>query len=411
MDASTSAEPTGSPISLLGLDADELATCVSCGLCLPHCPTFRVTSEEKYSPRGRIDAMRAVDSGTLAVDDEFVDFMATCVQCRGCETACPSGVEFGSLMEGTRATLAAQHQITPWWQRVGYAALSRHRLLLAGSTALAVAQRARLVPRRLGLPRLPLRREPAVVGTGSDVWLYTGCVMDAWQRRTHHNTATLISMTGATYAIPGSGGGCCGALHVHAGLHDNAVGLAGRVMESMPGDAPIVVNSAGCGAAMKDYGSLLGTSDAERFSARVVDVTEWLAERVADLPEPGGTRQGVIVQDPCHLRHVQRIQEPVRVLLSHVADVVELDDEGLCCGAGGAYSALQPELAGEIRERKLASIERARKRSGATLIASANPGCSMHLGAVIADRDDLAGLAVRHPVDIVADALTATASP
>jgi glycolate oxidase iron-sulfur subunit len=395
--------PVPVPVSILGLDPDALAACVSCGLCLPHCPTFRVTGEEKYSPRGRIDAMRSVEARILPVDDSFVDFMATCVQCRGCETACPSGVPFGSLMEGTRAALAADGRVTPWWQRLGFSVLGHHRLLLAGSTALAVGQRLRLVPRRLGLAKLPLRRRPPVVATGSDVWLYTGCVMDAWQRETHRNTATLIAMAGSTYALAGASGACCGALHAHAGLHDDAIALAQRVMASMPGDAPIVVNSAGCGAAMKDYGSLIGSPEARRFSDRVVDVTEWLAERIDDLPEYTGTRPRVIVQDPCHLRHVQRVQEPVRVVLGYVAEVVELDDDGLCCGAGGAYAALQPELVGDIRDRKVAAIDRARQRSGATIIASANPGCSMHLGAVLSRRAD--GVAVAHPVDIVAGLL------
>lgn len=383
---------------VLGLDPERLATCVGCGLCLPHCPTFRVTGEEKYSPRGRIDAMRAIESATLAVDDDFVDFMETCVQCRGCEPACPSGVQFGSLMEQTRTALVADGRMTPWWQRGGLKVLGHHRVLLAGSSLLAVGQRLRLVPRRLGLPQLPIRRIPPICSTGTDVWLFTGCVMDAWQRETHRNTAELIRLTGTTYSVPGSGGGCCGALHIHAGLHGDALRLAERTMASTPGDAPILVNSAGCGAAMKDYGDLVGTDDARRFSERVRDIGEWLAERVDRLPQPTGVRPTVIVQDPCHLRHVQRAHQPMRALLGHVADVVELDDDGLCCGAGGAYSALQPELAGDIRNRKLASIARATDRSGATVVASANPGCSMHLSAA-------SDLDVRHPVDIVADAL------
>ena len=392
----TASSPPG--LSVLGLDAERAATCVSCGLCLPHCPTFRVTGEEKYSPRGRIDAMRAVDRGELPVDDDFVDFVESCVQCRGCETACPSGVQFGSLMEQTRTALATGGWITPWWQRIGFRILPHHRLLLAGSTAIALGQRLRLVPKRFGVPSLPLRRVPGVEATGDDVWLFTGCVMDAWQRQTHRNTAALIALTGAGVAVPGQGGGCCGALHTHAGLHDDAISLAGRVMASMPGDAPILVNSAGCGAAMKDYGELLGTDGARRFSDRVVDIAEWLAERVDRLPKPQAERRAVIVQDPCHLRHVQRAHEPVRTVLAHVADVVELDDDGLCCGAGGAYSALQPELAGEIRERKVASIARAAEWTKASAVASGNPGCSMHLGAVL-------DLPVRHPVDIVAEAL------
>lgn len=381
----------------LRLDDDELSSCVACGLCLPHCPTFRATGEEALSPRGRIDAMRGVQWRGLTADDDFVRFMDTCVQCRGCEPACPSGVPFGHLMEGTRHALADEQRTAPRWLRVGFAALARHRVLLAGSTMLAVAQRLRLVPRRAGLTTLPLRRGAAPRPTGTDVWLYTGCVMDAWQRATHRSTAALISATGSTFAVPGSSGGCCGALHAHAGLHDAAVHRAEDTMRSMPGDAPILVNSAGCGAAMKEYGRLVATPDAIAFSARVRDIHEWLAERVDRLPVPSGRRPPVIVQDPCHLRHVQRAHLPVRTVLGHVADVVELDDDGLCCGAGGAYSALQPALATSIRERKLSVIAAATERSGATVIASANPGCAMHLAA--------AGLTVRHPVDIVADEL------
>ena len=162
----------------------ELASCVACGLCLPHCPTYRVTGEEAASPRGRIAAMRAVHWDEAPADGDFIRFMDVCVQCRGCETACPSGVPFGRLMEGTRSTLAAAGRYTPWWQRLAYRILGRHRLLVAGSRALALAQRARLVPRRLGLPRLPLRSGP-LVATGTDVWLFPGCVMDAWQREVH----------------------------------------------------------------------------------------------------------------------------------------------------------------------------------------------------------------------------------
>lgn len=388
----------------LRLDDDELSSCVACGLCLPHCPTFRVTGEESLSPRGRIDAMRAVHWRGADADDEFVHFMDTCVQCRGCEPACPSGVPFGRLMEGTRHALADDHRCAPRWLRAGFAVLGRHRVLLAGSTLLAVAQLLRLVPRRAGLARLPVRRGPAIEATAApadaDVWLFTGCVMDAWMRPTHEATARLIGLTGASFAVPGAGGACCGALHGHAGLHAGARSLAERVMRSMPGDAPVVVNSAGCGAAMKDYGQLVGTHEATAFASRVVDVHEWLAPRLDRLPPATGARSTVIVQDPCHLRHVQRAHEPVRAVLGHVADVVELDDEGLCCGAGGAYSALQPALAGEIRQRKVAAIGRAAEGTGATVVASANPGCAMHLAA--------AGLDVRHPIDLVADSLGAS---
>lgn len=376
----------------LHLDDKELASCVSCGLCLPHCPTFRVTGEELLSPRGRIAAMRAVQWEGAEVTPSFVDAMETCVQCRGCEPACPSGVPYGRLQEGVRDTLAAERRITPRWQRLAFAVLPRHRLLLLGSSALAVAQRARLVPKRLAIPALPLRRPGAVRATGTDAWLFTGCVMDAWQRHTHRSTAAVLDRLGVRYGVPGSGGGCCGALHTHAGLVPSARRLAEQVMASMPGDAPVLVNSAGCGAAMKEYGHLLGTPEAKAFSARVVDIHEFVAERV-HLLRPARHLGTVVVQDPCHLRHVQKVHGAVRTVLAAVAEVKELDDDGLCCGAGGAYSALQPELAGQVRDRKLASIERA----GGGLVASANPGCAMHLAA--------AGATVQHPIDIVAAAL------
>ncbi len=376
----------------------ELASCVGCGLCLPACPTFRVTGEEALSPRGRIAAMRAVQWDGDEATDEFVGFMETCVQCRGCEPACPSGVPFGHLMEGTRASLADARRIAPWWQRIGFKALGHHRLVLIGSTLAAGAQRVRLVPKRLGLGRLPLRRGPALVSSGTDVWMFTGCVMDAWLRSTHRATQQVIEATGATVRLAGPGGDCCGALHVHAGLHSETIALADRVMASMPGDRPILVNSAGCGAAMKDYGHLLGTPAAIAFSARVFDVHEWLAERIDRLPEATADRPTFIVQDPCHLRHVQRVHLAVRTVVGRYADIVELDDDGLCCGAGGAYSALQPQLAGQIRQRKLDSIGRATATSGTCVVLSANPGCAMHLASQ--------GVTVRHPMDVVAEALT-----
>lgn len=387
----------------LNLNAEELNVCVGCGLCLPHCPTYRVTGEEALSPRGRIDAMRGVELRGAPIDDEFVSFMSSCVQCRGCEPACPSGVQYGSLIESTRTTLARTGQTTPWWQKLGFAALPRHRLLLAGSRVLAAAQRLRIVPRRLGLTRLPMRLGPSIEPTSinqPDVWLFTGCVMDAWQRDTHRSTAAVLDALGVTYAVPGAGAGCCGALHTHAGLHNQAVKLAQRVIDSMPGDAPILVNSAGCGAALKEYGHLLGTEPARRFAARVFDIHEWVAPRVDELDlRPLG--RAVIVQDPCHLRHVQHAEQPVRVLLQEIVEVVELDDEGLCCGAGGAYSVFQPDLANQIRDRKLGAIDRALERCAAPpQVASANPGCAMHLASQLDGK-----LEVVHPIDLVAEAL------
>jgi glycolate oxidase iron-sulfur subunit len=165
-------------------------------------------------------------------------------------------------------------------------------------------------------------------------------------------------------------------------------------MAAFPGSQPIVVDSAGCGAALKGYGHLLGTAAAERFSARVVDIHQWLAERADRLPAPvtAGPPLRIAVQDPCHLRHVQRAEAAVRVVLERYGEIAELDDEGRCCGAGGAFSALQPDLAGQVRTQKLAAIAAVTPN----VVASANPGCALWLAA--------AGVPVRHPLEIVAAA-------
>jgi glycolate oxidase iron-sulfur subunit len=226
---------------------------------------------------------------------------------------------------------------------------------------------------------MPVRRAASLRASGTDVWLFTGCVMDAWMRDVHADVQRVIEATGAGVALPGGDAGCCGALALHAGLRPDARALAERTIRAFPGDAPILVDAAGCGAMLKDYGHLLGTREAEAFAARVRDVHEWLAERVERLPpaRDDGDRPTVAVQDPCHLRHVQRVHQAVRTVLSPYVDIVELDDEGLCCGAGGAYALTQPELASAIRERKVAAIA----RSGAPVVASANPGCALHLCA------------------------------
>jgi glycolate oxidase iron-sulfur subunit len=385
----------------LGIRDDELASCVACGLCLPHCPTYRVTGEEALSPRGRVAAMRQVQWEGARPDASFARSLETCVQCRGCETACPSGVPFGHLIEPARQTLAegVPHRPPPWPLRLAVRSLRRHRLVLAGSTLLAAAQRLRLLPARvsrsLGLPaRLPLRR-PRLVPSGTDIWLFTGCVMDAWMRDVHADVQRVVEATGTGVALPPAGAACCGALALHAGLGPQARAAARRTMAALPGDAPILVDSAGCGAMLKDYGHLLGTPEAEAFSARVRDIHEWLADRMPKLPlrVPEADRPVVAIQDPCHLRHVQRSHAAVRTVLAPVATVAELDDEGLCCGAGGAYAAVQPALATAIRDRKLAAIARA----GNPVVASANPGCALHLAA--------AGVDVVHPCTLLARAL------
>lgn len=385
----------------LHLDETELVSCVSCGLCLPHCPTYRVTGLEIASPRGRIAAMRMVEMEGAPIDAAFETAMNECVQCRGCEAACPSSVQFGHLMEATRSALHDRGEGAPWTRRtaewVAYRLLLPvHWLLLAATWAAWALQRLRVLPRRFGLPALSARSlaTPVDAPRGGDpsAWCFTGCVMDAWLRDTHRSTVRVMRAAGAEVALPGRGGDCCGALHVHAGRTREAERLAHQVIASMPGSAPIVVNSAGCGAVMKDYGRILGTASARAFSARVRDFSEWVVDE--GVPAVASTSTTVVVQDPCHLRHVQRAHGAVRTVLAPAYALVETDDDGLCCGAGGAYAVLQPELAGDIRARKAAALRRAHADA---IVVSANPGCMLHLRQ--------AGLDVRHPADLLAAAL------
>lgn len=400
--------PTRERAGILPVDEDELVACVGCGLCLPHCPTYRVTGLERLSPRGRIAAMRAVELDGAPLDDAFRDTIETCVQCLGCEAACPSTVPFGHLVEGANQALV-QHPAPATDARrstrgIGeWAALTlvlpRHAVLLALTWVLLVAQRLRLVPKRFGLPRLSTDslRTPLVPDSAPfDAYLCPGCVMDAWQRDVHRAALRVMRASGARVGLPARGGDCCGALHGHAGRVATARKLARRVIASMPGDAPVVVDSAGCGAAMKDYGRLVGTPAAHAFAARVMDFSEWVAARGA--PPLHDTGDPVVVQDPCHLRHVQKAQGAVRTVLAPAYRLEETADDGLCCGAGGAYSVLHPVLAGEIRDRKVAALRAAHRDARTPLVVvSANPGCAMHLQA--------AGLTVRHPAELLAEAL------
>ncbi len=340
--------------------------------------------------------MREIQDRGAPITDRFVEMIDTCVQCRGCETACPSTVPYGRLVEQTIETLAEHgHEVSPRWLRLALQPLRFRPLLAAGSTLLALAQKVGVPTERLGIPPLALRRR-RLEATGTDVWLHRGCVMDTWYRPVHQATIDVLGVMGLGVAMPERGADCCGALHHHAGDTKAAVSLAMRTMNGFPGDRPIIVDSAGCGAAMKEYGVLVGTKEAMAFSERVYDVHEFIEDHHEQLPtrqEPAAWSGTVVVQDPCHLRHVQKTHDSVRSLLQRFGEVSVLDDEGLCCGAGGSFSLQHPDLADGIRQRKHQSIERSR----ATIVASANPGCAGFL--------QQEGTSTEHPMILVAQAL------
>jgi glycolate oxidase iron-sulfur subunit len=385
MDAEPPRLERPAPSGPLGLPDEALAGCVQCGLCLSQCPTWRLTGEEARSPRGRIDAMRDVQWRAMAADEDFAEVITSCVGCRACETACPSGVRYGELLETTLVALARPGAAAaiPRWKQAGLRLLGRPRLVRTGMLGLAVAQRLGLssLTTARNLPRLPMRR-PRLTSTGDDVVLLTGCVMDAVQREVHAAAMRVLGAAGIGVTVQPAGG-CCGALARHAGLADLADEQVAALGAVLPPGVPLVSDSAGCGAALVEHGGDL--------AGRVVDVCTMLVSRPDRLPPPapGARRPVVAVMDPCHLRHVQHADRAVHDLLGRYVEVVECDDDGLCCGAGGAHALLRPDEAAGIRARKLASLS----RTGAKVVAAANPGCTLHLRA--------AGATVLHPVEVV----------
>lgn len=376
-----------------------IMTCVHCGFCLQACPTYLALGDENDSPRGRILLMRAVVEGELPLEDPAVHtHIDRCLGCRACETACPSGVPYGQLLEATRATLVRQKPL-PRLARLILWVFARPALLRP-MLALARALRATGLPGALarfpgrigfGFAMLaasasPLRttRYPAR-GTGGrgTVALLRGCVMDGLFASTHRATERTLRVNDyAIVAAPGQR--CCGALHAHAGDLEGARALARLNIAAFErsGATYVAVNAAGCGAMMKEYGHLLADDPlwgarAAALAARVRDVSELLA---ASGPARGGPVHTRVTYDaPCHLVHAQRLtREPLAILAAIPGlELVPLPDAEQCCGSAGIYNVLQPRLAQAVLAPKLAHIA----RTGASLVATGNPGCLMHIGA------------------------------
>ena len=423
MGASPPCAIPGSPLANAsgGLDA-----CVHCGFCLQACPTYLVLEDENDSPRGRLVLMRALVEGTLPTTDADVrTHIDRCLGCRACETACPSGVPYGHLLEATRATLTAERP-NPFIARAILYAFARRPLLrlamLGGRLArlLRVSRLLAQVPGRLGFAmamlestRSPIARrtyDARSTGSRGTVALLTGCVMEGLFTETNRATERTLAMNDyAIVAAPGQR--CCGALHAHAGDADAARGLARANVAAFErsGAGVIAVNAAGCGAIMKEYGLLLADDPAwkERAAAvalRVRDVSELLAEAG---PRPGAALALTVTYDaPCHLLHAQRVAAPPLRVLAAVPGLalVPLEGSEHCCGSAGIYNLVEPGTSDRVLAPKLRHIA----ETGASLVATGNPGCLMQIGAGLHQ----AGIAARviHPVDLL-DASYAAESP
>src|SRR5712692_7948445 len=401
-----------------------LDSCVHCGFCLQACPTFLATGDEADSPRGRIELMRALERGDLAPDDAALTMhLDRCLGCRGCEPVCPSGVGYGRGIEAARAVITRQRG-APGLTRLVLRALTGPDVsrLLYG---LARVLRATGVPGKLagwgrirfamGMLAATNPSDSRMVGSSdrkarkpsddptirpSDAFLFRGCIMEGLFSHVHDATVRTLGVNSVTVEeVPGQV--CCGALHAHAGLQSEARRLARvNVAAFGDGDAPIVVNSAGCGAMLKEYGHLLGddlsTAPGERFAARVRDVTELLAERG---PVPGAPLDRRVAYDPpCHLLHAQRVAAaPLAVLQAiPILQLVATPDAAQCCGAAGLYTLVQPDMSRAVLAPKLAQLREAAPQA----VATGNPGCIMQLGAGLRAAGGPATPVV-HPVELL----------
>ncbi len=383
---------------------DDLARCVHCGLCLQHCPTYVETGLETESPRGRIYLMKALVAGRVEATPNVIGHLDMCLQCRNCEAVCPSGVAYGRIMEDARASLMNSSAAPPQWRaraaflREVIARPARLRLLtlalrLYGSSGLrGLAERAPLVrDRALLWPAVrgrPFTRTGVIArppgAANRRVAFLTGCVMPLAFGRVHRATVRVLARNGCEVVAP-AGQVCCGALHAHSGDRTTAMTLARRNVDAFLGSGAdaVVVNSAGCGAAMKEYGHLLSTDPAYRekavrLAAMVRDIHEFLVE--IDFEPPRALLDiDITYQDSCHLAHAQRITQAPRQVLAAIPGIrlIEMENADRCCGSAGVYAMTQPEMSLQLLDSKMKAVS----RTGASVIATANPGCMMQLEA------------------------------
>jgi glycolate oxidase iron-sulfur subunit len=413
-------------------DESTFLDCVHCGLCHSACPTYMELGTEADSPRGRIHLMQALQSGTLPLDAAAVRHLDLCLGCRACETACPSGVHYGALIEAARPWIEARHRrplATRIRRRVALALLPHPRRLRIALAPLRLLERLGVLTRmRMFVGRLPARwryrasllpdalaarakvpREtPARAVEQARVQLLVGCVMPELFGDTVRSTLDVLTRNGCHVTAPGDQV-CCGALALHAGDRVNAERCARAnvdAFEPATGESPrVVVNAAGCGAMMKEYGALLAgdpvyAERAARLAARVVDATELLVRLPMAPPAATGPSRRLAYHDPCHLAHAQGIRDAPRTLLASIPGVtlVPMADEDLCCGSAGHYNVMHPDMAARLVARKVEAM----RASGADEIVTANAGCALQLESGL--RAAGLSLRVRHVLDVLAEA-------
>lgn len=425
-----SASPDGRPNPGARIEYGLLLDCVHCGLCTSACPTYTELGDENDGPRGRIYLMRLVTDGRLDADDRVARHLHSCLDCRACETACPSGVQYGRLIEPFRLALEEEEQerkllkrydwfretvlfrLFPYADRIRLAMMPVRVMQKLGLYGLIERLGLfKLVPGRLGQmvtlvnppvkqgPRLP-QFLPAIGRRRARVAFFVGCVADAMFRDVHWATLRVLQQNGCDVIVP-PGQGCCGAIHYHAGSSDGARKMADANVEAFDLDEidAVVVNHAGCGAMMKEYGLHWQDGNQEarrRFAAKVRDVNEML-DGLGLVPPSGPILAVAAYHDACHLAHAQKVVQAPRRLLAKIPGLVlkDLPESEICCGSAGTYNLNHPDMAGRLGDRKLENI----LATGAQIVLASNAGCLLQIGREV--RQHRKRLAVMHPMTLL----------
>jgi len=426
--ADHAALPVAAPKPGADIDYGLFLDCVHCGLCTASCPTYVETGNENDSPRGRIYLMRGVTDGRLPLSSEVRRHLELCLDCRACETACPSGVQYGKLIEPFRVAMEQSEgdagksndwfhrwilfRLFPYPQRMRAAlAPARWAQRLGLDRILMSTGLIRLLPGRMRqlvdlLPPLPSPEPPlpaflpAIGPRRARVALFTGCVADAIFRPTNWATARVLQANGCDVVVP-QDQACCGAIHFHAGSSEPARAFADTNVRAFNVDEvdAVIVNVAGCGAMLKDYGHHWhdgGQAAREKLAAKVKDVSEFL-DSLGLVPPPGDLPLSATYHDACHLGHAQKIREAPRRLLAKIPGLklADLPETELCCGAAGTYNLTEPEMSARLSQRKMSNI----LSTGAQVVVTANAGCLLQIAREA--RRQSQKLLVVHPIDLL----------
>ncbi len=412
----------------------QLLSCIHCGLCTSSCPTYLETGNENDSPRGRIHLMRGVEEGRIELTPKVRGHLDLCLDCRSCETACPSGVQYGQLIETFRISDREQqlesgrnpdtwfeklilHELFPNRERLERVlwpawlmqklrldrVIEKLRLLRILPTPLQ--RMHRMLPRlRKDQPRLPQVNFPHQGVRKARVGLFLGCVSDAMFRHVHWATVRVLQQAGCEVVVP-VGQQCCGAIEFHSGQRASAQQRARINIQSFGQERldAILVNVAGCGAMLKEYAHLAPANETDpefsqqlqQFAGQVQDIHEFLAKLPLESFHPLPLK--VVYQDACHLRHAQQIEKPPRDLLKQIPqlELLDIPEANICCGAAGSYNLQQPEMSDRLGERKIANI----LSRNPDVIATANAGCALQLQALLKQRG--CSIPVVHPVELL----------